>query len=172
MVFIYIYIYMYIYIYIYILHMYIDIDILHVNRRRLHGYLAQRVPSLSLASSFRMCLNCEVYEWMYNVKYNNDTIWHYGTILRYCFTKTQSKWLYIKQQVHLIPPPTNPTQKYTLECLNCEVFFPSPPGPFRACATAIRMAYIHIYIYIYTHMYHNHLYFAFIHISNLLNKAK
>ena len=30
------------------------------NRHRLNGYLAQRVPSLFLASSFRMCLNCEV----------------------------------------------------------------------------------------------------------------
>ena len=29
-------------------------------RHRLNGYLAQRVPSLFLASSFRMCLHCEV----------------------------------------------------------------------------------------------------------------
>ena len=28
-------------------------------RHRQNGYLAQRVPSLFLASSFRMCLNCE-----------------------------------------------------------------------------------------------------------------
>ena len=31
-------------------------------RHRLNGYLAQRVPSVLLASSFRMCLNCEVLE--------------------------------------------------------------------------------------------------------------
>ena len=29
-------------------------------RHRLNGYLAQRVPSLLLASSFRKCLNCAV----------------------------------------------------------------------------------------------------------------
>ena len=29
------------------------------DRHRLNGYLAQRVPSLFLASGFRMCLNCE-----------------------------------------------------------------------------------------------------------------
>ena len=31
-------------------------------QHRLNGYLAQRVPSLSLASSFRMRLKCEVLE--------------------------------------------------------------------------------------------------------------
>ena len=35
-------------------------------RHRLNGYLAQRVPSLSLAGSFRMCLNCEVLEGMFS----------------------------------------------------------------------------------------------------------
>ena len=32
----------------------------HSFRHRPNGYLAQRVPSLFLANSFRMCLNCEV----------------------------------------------------------------------------------------------------------------
>ena len=36
-----------------------------LNRHRLNGYLAQRVPSLFLASSFRMCLNCEVLKGMF-----------------------------------------------------------------------------------------------------------
>ena len=30
------------------------------DRHRLNGYLDQRLPSLFLASCFRMCLNCEV----------------------------------------------------------------------------------------------------------------
>ena len=34
-------------------------------RHRLNGYLAQRVPSLFLASSFRMCLNCAVLKGMF-----------------------------------------------------------------------------------------------------------
>ena len=35
------------------------------DRHRLIGYLAQRVPSLFLASSFRMCLKCEVLKGMF-----------------------------------------------------------------------------------------------------------
>ena len=35
-------------------------------RHRLDEYLAQRVPSLSLAGSFRMCLNCEVLKGMFH----------------------------------------------------------------------------------------------------------
>ena len=34
-------------------------------RHRLNGYLAQRVPSLFPAISFRMCLNCEVGKGMF-----------------------------------------------------------------------------------------------------------
>ena len=33
--------------------------IIMIIQHRLNGYLAQRVPSLFLASSFRMCLDCE-----------------------------------------------------------------------------------------------------------------
>ena len=36
-----------------------------ISRHRLNGYLAQRVPSLSLASNFTMCSNCEVLEGMF-----------------------------------------------------------------------------------------------------------
>ena len=35
------------------------------DRHRLNGYLAQRVPSLFLAGSFRMCLNCGVLKGMF-----------------------------------------------------------------------------------------------------------
>ena len=35
------------------------------HRHRLNGYLAQRIPSLVLASGFRMCLNCEVLKGMF-----------------------------------------------------------------------------------------------------------
>ena len=35
------------------------------SRHRLNGYLAQRVPTLSLASSFRICLDCEVLKGMF-----------------------------------------------------------------------------------------------------------
>ena len=35
------------------------------NRHRLNGYLAQRVPSLFLASCFTMCFNCEVFKGMF-----------------------------------------------------------------------------------------------------------
>ena len=38
---------------------------LHHSRHRLYAYLAQRVPSLFLASSFRMCLDCEVLKGMF-----------------------------------------------------------------------------------------------------------
>ena len=34
-------------------------------RRRLNVYLAQRVPSLILASGFSMCLKCEVLKGMF-----------------------------------------------------------------------------------------------------------
>ena len=34
-------------------------------RHRLNGYLAQRVPSLFLANSFRTCLDCEVFKGMF-----------------------------------------------------------------------------------------------------------
>ena len=37
----------------------------HRVRHRLNGYSALRVPSLFLASSFRMCLNCEVFKGMF-----------------------------------------------------------------------------------------------------------
>ena len=43
---------MYIYIYTYIL--------MATDRHRLNGYLAQRVPSTFLASSFTTCVTCEV----------------------------------------------------------------------------------------------------------------
>ena len=35
------------------------------DRHRSNGHLAQRVPSLFLACSFRMCLHCEVLEGMF-----------------------------------------------------------------------------------------------------------
>ena len=61
---IYIYIHVYIYIYIYTCissytMVYYNI-IYHVVVVRLNGYFAQRVLSLSLANSLRMCSNCEV----------------------------------------------------------------------------------------------------------------
>ena len=55
----------YIYIYIYIYEARDGADIIRSNRHRLNGYVAQRVPSLFLASSFRMCLNCEALDGMF-----------------------------------------------------------------------------------------------------------
>ena len=89
--YIYIYIYMHnMYIYIYITHMtyvytYYDIILCYLMlhyiiqrdiarprrlrtvrlRHRLNGYLAQRIPRICIASSFRMCLNCEELKGMY-----------------------------------------------------------------------------------------------------------
>ena len=59
--------YTYIYIYMLLIYMYIYIYIIFppYSRHRLNGYFAQRVPSLSLASSFTMCLNCEVLQGMF-----------------------------------------------------------------------------------------------------------
>ena len=63
----YMYIYIYIYMYMYI-HTYLERERERENmifvRRRLNGYLAQRVPSLYLASSSRTCLSCEALEGM------------------------------------------------------------------------------------------------------------
>ena len=63
-VYIYIYIYTHICIYTYT-YTYIPGRRGEECRRRLSGYLAQRVPSLSLASSFRTRLNCEVLKGMF-----------------------------------------------------------------------------------------------------------
>ena len=40
-------------------------------------------------------------------------------VFRYCFTNIQSTWQQIRRQVHLRPPLTNTTQKYTLDYYCC-----------------------------------------------------
>ena len=54
--FTYIYIYIYIYTHIYVICLPFNARIMMTDRHRLNGYLDQRVPSLVLAGSSRMCL--------------------------------------------------------------------------------------------------------------------